>query len=152
MSRARSLLIVLVLSVAVTSCGGGGVDTGDVSGFETATIELDSERLLVAIAASQDDRIRGLRGVADLGELDGMLFVFDDPLTTAFTMRGVPIDLDVGFFDSTGTLVEVRSMTACEAAPCPSYETGRPISAALERPAGGFEGVPLGAVVDFDLP
>jgi uncharacterized membrane protein (UPF0127 family) len=152
MTGVRGFLVVLMLALSVSSCVGDGVDTGDVSGFPTATIELDSEPLLVAVAANRDDRIEGLRGVSDLGVLDGMLFVFDDPVATSFTMRDVPIDLDVGFFDETGTLFEVRMMTACEAAPCPSYETGRPVSAALERPAGGFEGVPLGAVLDFELP
>ena len=148
------LRVLPALVLAVAACGGAAeaVDTGDVSGFPTSTVELDGEPLFVAIAANQLDRSQGLRGVSDLGQLDGMLFVFPGPTTTSFTMRDVPILLDVGFFDETGRLLEVRSMSPCEEDPCPSYPTGRPISAALERTRGGFEDVSPGAVLVFDLP
>jgi uncharacterized membrane protein (UPF0127 family) len=95
----------------------------------------------VAVADSPALRVQGLRGVADLGGLDGMLFSFPEDSTAAFTMRGTLIPLDIAFFTAGGTLVDRLEMVPCNADPCPSYRASGPYRYALETPAGGFEGI-----------
>ena len=72
----------------------------------TRTIGLGDQTWLVAEAATRDLRIQGLRGVADLGFLDGMLFVFDAERLVSFTMRDTVMPIDIAFFDATGELVD----------------------------------------------
>ena len=60
---------------------------------------------------------RARRGAApgrrDLGDYDGMLFVFDGATDVGFTMSTVPVPLDIGFYDADGNLVSTRRMKPC---------------------------------------
>ena len=56
---------------------------------------------------------QGLRGRSDLGPYDGMLFVFDGPTDAAFTMSGVPVPLDIGFYDADGAPGLGQRMEPC---------------------------------------
>jgi uncharacterized membrane protein (UPF0127 family) len=95
----------------------------------------------VAVADTPVLRFQGLRGIADLGGLDGMLFSFPEDATAAFTMRGTLIPLDIAFFAADGTPVDRLEMVPCNADPCPSYRAAGPYRYALETPAGGFTGI-----------
>jgi uncharacterized membrane protein (UPF0127 family) len=80
-------------------------------------------------------------GVADLGGLRGMLFVFPADGRAAFWMKDTVLALDVGFFAADGSLVDVLEMVPCAADPCPVYRPAGSYRYALEVPAGGFAGV-----------
>ena len=116
--------------------------------FGTETVSVGGAEWLVAVAETPDERFQGLRRVGDLGALDGMIFIWDAPLEGAFTMRTVPIALDIGFFDSEGVLFEVVNMFPCEDSEgCPLYGAVAPYQFAIERPAGGWDDVELGATL-----
>jgi uncharacterized membrane protein (UPF0127 family) len=87
--------------------------------------------------------------VEDLGDLDGMLFVFEAERTGAFWMKKTLIPLDIGFFGDSGGLVGVLRMVPCEAYPCRRYDIGAPYRYALEVPAGVFNDLPEDARIDF---
>lgn len=112
----------------------GGVDTGDVRGYPIATIEVDGSRLVVAVASTPADQARGLMGVTDLGDLDGMLFVFDPPREVAFWMKDTLLPLRVGYFDAEGMLFQVEEMAVCPDGSCPSHPSTRAVGWALEIP------------------
>jgi hypothetical protein len=114
-----------------------------LAAFPTGVVGLGERTWTVAVAATPELRFQGLRGVDDLGELDGMLFVFSTDTTAAFTMRGTLMPIDIAFFDAGGNLVDVLAMVPCEAEPCPSYRAAGSFRYALETEAGGFEGVDL---------
>ncbi len=122
------------------------VDTGDIEGFETALIEVGGEPLVVAIADDSALRSRGLMGVTDFGDLDGMLFVYDVSTNGAFWMRDTLVPLDIAFFAADGSLVKVLTMVPCPPessdAECERYRPDGPYVAALERPAGTMLGLP----------
>lgn len=118
----------------------------DLAAFGTEVVTVDGREWLVAVADTPDERFQGLRRVADLGALDGMIFVYDSERESSFTMRTVPIPLDIGFFDTAGVLFDIVSMLPCgDSEDCPSYYATGPFQFTIERAAGGWEGVPIGA-------
>jgi uncharacterized membrane protein (UPF0127 family) len=83
----------------------------------------------------------GMRGQPGFGDADGMLFDMRqevDPLGVAFTMDGVDFPIDIAFFDDSGMVVSVASMTPCDAAPCPLYHALDRYRWAVEAPVGAF--------------
>lgn len=77
--------------------------------------------MLLAIADSPGLRSQGLKGVADLGDLDGMLFYWRHEANGGFWMKDTLIPLDIVWFAEDGTYAGRASMVPCEADPCPTY-------------------------------
>ncbi len=107
-----------------------------VASFGTATLALDGTNLLVAVADDSDERRQGLMGLEDLGDLDGMLFVFGGDTESGFWMKNTLIPLDIAFFNAEGVFVDGFRMEPCTADPCPTYRPGGSYRYALEMPAG----------------
>lgn len=72
----------------------------------------NGKTIRVRLALTEIERMRGLMGCRELGENEGMLFVYPTSEARAFWMKNVPIDLDIGYFDAAGTLLEVYAMRA----------------------------------------
>ena len=115
------------------------IDVGDLVDPEVRAIAVDGPQLLVAFVDEPDARARGLMGVEDLGELDGMLFDLETERVHSFTMRNTLIPLDIYFFEVDGSLAGSLTMEPCAAEPCPSYSIGAPSRFALEVPQGSVE-------------
>ncbi len=123
--------------VTTTATGSPIVDVGDLVGFDLVEVSLGDEALTLAIADDSALRSRGLMGVADLGDVDGMLFSWGgDEVSSRFTMRNTLIPLTVVFFDSDGAYVSRADMVPCEAEPCPNYGAAGQYAYAVEFPAG----------------
>ena len=112
--------------------------------LRAATVEIGDLELNVAVADTAATRARGLMEVADLGPLDGMVFVYPTPTDTPFHMRNVPIPLDIAFVSGEGAVVAVIPMAVCEAPPCPNYRSPAPFRWAVETPAGDLASVQVG--------
>jgi hypothetical protein len=112
----------------------------DLDDFGRGEIMLGGERWTVAVADTFALRARGLMGVTDL-QVDGMLFVFEDPVQVSFYMLDTIISLDIAFFAEDGSLLNLLTMTPCTEEPCPTYPAGAPTKYALETTVGGFEGL-----------
>ena len=109
--------------------------------FPTQTetvLRVGSARLRIVVADDAPERAQGLRTRADLGDYEGMLFVFDAPTTSAFTMSTVPVELDIGFYDDDGRPVDRLRMEPCAGgeAECPIYRASGLFRFALETLAG----------------
>jgi hypothetical protein len=99
------------------------------------------------LADDSDERARGLMGVNDLGDADGMAFRFDEPTSGTFWMFDTPTPLSIAWFDPDGHLVGSADMSPCidtEASACPSYAPGSEYDLAIEVFAGGLEELGLG--------
>jgi uncharacterized protein len=103
----------------------------------------------MVVADSLDERVAGLRQRSDIGDYDGMLFVFDGATDVGFTMSTVPVPLDIGFYDADGKLVSTRHMKPCAKAEdaCPVYRSDEQFTYALETlkgklPSGGISTCP----------
>ena len=104
--------------------------------------------MLVALADTPDRRSQGLMGVTDLGDLEGMVFLFPKPAAYRFWMKDTLIPLDVAFFATDGALLGVLTMEPCTSDPCPSYGVDEFSQWVIEVPAGGFDDLPADARLD----
>jgi uncharacterized membrane protein (UPF0127 family) len=128
--------IALATALAtVAACGGGA--------GETATVVLEGAdgrtTLAVEVADSEDERREGLMGREELPADSGMVFLFDEPTTSTFTMRDTLIPLSIAFADANGRIVRVLDMEPCREEPCPSYAADEPYTAALEVNRGQLD-------------
>ena len=117
-------------------------------GLTATRIAVGGRPFRAVIADDADERVQGLRERRDLGPYDGMLFAFDEPSSTGFTMSTVPVALDIGFFDSSGRVVDRLRMEPCAGseAECPAYRAAGPFRYALETLAGDLPRGRLSAV------
>lgn len=106
---------------------------------QTTRLEVGTEILVVAVADEGGERSQGLMGVEDLGDLDGMLFVFESPRKVNFTMEDTLIALDLWFIDAERTIVETVEMVPCTASPCRLYSSTVEAALALETPLGRYD-------------
>jgi hypothetical protein len=106
----------------------------------TMRVSVGGHRMKVVVADDADERTAGLRQRSDIGSYDGMLFAFDEPTTTAFTMSTVPVALDIGFYDAAGRVVDRLRMEPCAGseAECPIYQASAPFVYALETLGDGL--------------
>lgn len=100
--------------------------------------------LTVAVAATDLEKQRGLMGVDDLGDLSGMLFVWDRPVSWSFWMKDTPMPLDLLGFSEDLTVIWRQSMTTCNTDPCELYEPPVPFLWILETPRDLLPRVQMG--------
>jgi uncharacterized membrane protein (UPF0127 family) len=62
-------------------------------------IEIGDKKYDVKVASTKEERAKGLQGVTELADNEGMLFVFDKPQTVGFWMDDTAIPLDIIFID-----------------------------------------------------
>lgn len=117
---------------------------GELAAFGIEVVSVGGERWLVAVADTSDERSDGLRGIENLGDVDGMLFVYDEEVTNTFTMRDVTEPLEIGFFDGDGLLIGIQQMVPCLEDECPSYAAPSPFRWAIETFPGGIFELALG--------
>lgn len=73
----------------------------------TKTIEIHNKKYQVKIAESEADKIKGLQGVKQLPENEGMLFVYDEPQTVGFWMKDTKIPLDIIFINDDCEVISI---------------------------------------------
>jgi uncharacterized membrane protein (UPF0127 family) len=124
----------------------GSFDVGDLRFGEVAIAVKgpDGEVMgwCVLLAATSEQRQRGLMEVTDLGGYAGMLFVWDGDVSSSFYMRNTPTPLSIGWFDADGALVSTADMDPCaDIEGCPTYPSGGRYRFALEVPQGSLDDV-----------
>lgn len=62
------------------------------------------------IALTNQEKAKGLMGIKQMGENEGMIFVSDFPHMASFWMKNTPIALDIAFLDAHGKVLEVKQM------------------------------------------
>jgi len=98
------------------------------------------------VAATDEQRQRGLMEVTDLGGYQGMVFVWDADTSGGFWMRNTPTPLSIAWFDADGDFVSSADMEPCPAtAPdCPVYPAGGSYRFAVEVFQGDLERLGVG--------
>ena len=116
-----------------------------------AKLKIDDTFFYVEITSTKEEMAKGLMHRKSLEENHGMLFVFPSPSQQSFWMKNTYIPLDLGYFSSDGTLLEIH--------PLYPHNTNRVISRsneilyALEMNQGWFEthNIRVGAQLDMPL-
>lgn len=70
-------------------------------------IEIGDKEYNVTCAKTEEERIKGLQGVTELKEDEGMLFFFDEPQTVIFWMKDTLIPLDIIFIDEDMEVISI---------------------------------------------
>ncbi len=98
------------------------------------------------VAATDEQRQRGLMEVTDLAGYQGMVFVWDHDTEGAFWMRNTPTPLSIAWFDADGEFVSTTDMAPCSATAddCPMYPPDGPYRFALEVFEGDLDELGVG--------
>ena len=158
MTRLLALVVVLgALAMGVTAaraalqprssgCGDQPFAQAQVPGAARLTLEL---------AATDEQRSRGLMFRESLPEDQGMLFVFEQQTNASFWMRNTLIPLSIAYIDRDGTILDIQDMQPeAPGYPTPIYPPASPYWYALEVNQGWYarNGVNVGDVFAFCLP
>ena len=145
--RPRSVrgLLLLAILPACAALGRGGKPG-------TIPVTFGSHVLRVELATTENEREHGLMFRRDLGDDDGMLFVFDSPHAASFWMKDTPTALSIAFLDENRTVLNVDEMAAYDEQTF-HHSKGDALYA-VEAKQGWFEkyGVKPGDHVEFELP
>ena len=98
------------------------------------------------VAMEPSERERGLMFRKEMGDSQGMVFLFDQPAVQCMWMRNTLIPLSVAFIDNDGRIINVEDMAAqTETNHC----AARPARYALEMNLGWFRkhGVAVGTTI-----
>jgi uncharacterized protein len=102
------------------------------------TLRVGDETMRLVVTDDDAERYRGLRGREDIGSYDGMLFAFEGPSSTGFTMSTVRTPLAIGFYGADGQPVDRLRMEPCRFSEsrCPLYHARGEFSYAIETLPG----------------
>lgn len=128
-------------------------------GFTTITARItdaDGEvcEVCVWLADTAEERRRGLMGVTDLGDAEGMVFRFDEPVANSFFMLNTPTPLSIAWFAPSGDFAATTDMEPCLEVPdggCPLYNLGVQYELALEVFQGGLADLGVGPGASLEL-
>jgi uncharacterized membrane protein (UPF0127 family) len=136
----------------------GGGDRSPIPGFDEVAFRIEAEGASAStwcalLADDRDERVQGLSEQDDLRGYDGMVFRFDEPSTSRFTMLDTRIPLSIAFFDEDGAFVSARDMEPCPpGTDCPSYAAEAPYLHALEVEQGGLAALGIGEGARLSFP
>lgn len=108
---------ILLLLLLCTGCGGGGgSDTADrrfaLDSLERADVRVNGQAIRVWIMDTPEKRAEGMMFLTngDVGETDGMLFVYPDARPLQFWMRNTGIPLDIAFIGGDKVILNTAAM------------------------------------------
>lgn len=85
--------------------------------FNVIDVSFDNGEVLeVYVAMSKEEKAIGLATIPYL-DVDGMMFFYDKPSFTPFTVADMGFDLDIAWFDSSGSLIKSGTYKAGSNAP-----------------------------------
>jgi uncharacterized membrane protein (UPF0127 family) len=122
--------------------------TAPFEGLGELHVGIGGRCLRLAVADSLAERVAGLRDHTRLGPYDGMLFVFPGPTEAAFTMSGVTVPLEIGFYAPDGGRKNALLMRPCPdkaESECPAYRGDGQYLYAVETLKGGLPAGPVTA-------
>jgi uncharacterized membrane protein (UPF0127 family) len=143
--------LVLAAALLLTACGGSDAAKGDApkTVADRFAIKVGERTVQMQIAALPAETQNGLMFRKEMGEDEGMLFIFTTPQQQGFWMRNTTLPLDIGYFDASGELKEIYPMYPLDERTVPSRS--RSIQFCLEMNQGwyGRSGVKPGALLDL---
>jgi len=149
-------LLAMVLALSACGCKEGEAPAppppapaGAPQRLGAATLHIGNTPLVVEVAKEEATRQKGMMFRTGLGPDEAMLFVFDRETNLAFWMKNTPVDLDLAYIRSDGTITQTERMKANVLEPVFSRE---PVRFALEVPPGWFQAHGVGVGTKVTIP
>lgn len=102
-------------------------------------------QLCALLAATRQQRERGLMQVVDLQGYAGMVFRYEQDSQSSFYMKNTPMPLSVAWFGADGRFINSADMEPCgNEDGCPLHGAGAPFRYALEVPRGQLPALGIG--------
>jgi hypothetical protein len=121
--------------------------------FKKSQIKIGGQVISVELAENDEQRAYGLMYRDHLDANSGMLFMFDYEMPLNFWMKNTFIDLSIGYFNKSRTLVDIKEMkkTSVMSVNPPTYPSKVPAKYALEMNKGWFtkHHIKVGAQFEF---
>ncbi len=113
----------------------------------TLKLWLGGQEITAEVARRSVELATGMMYRTNLGEMEGMLFVFGRPFRAAFYMRNTTVPLTAAYLDPEGRILELHDLEPLNERPVES--ASEQVQFVLEMPRGWFarHGVATGAVV-----
>ncbi len=95
----------------------------------------------VKVAYSKQAQAKGLMGVTNLKDNEGMIFVYDEPSYLSFWMKNTLIPLSIAFIEADGKISAIYNMNvegAKQDYELPTYQSPTMVMYAVEAPLGWF--------------
>lgn len=92
----------------------------------------NSVRINAEIADDNNEIKKGLMFRKNLGEKEGMLFMFTNEEHQTFWMKNTLIPLDIIFIDKSLKIIDIKNAAPCKEEPCPLHKSSGPAMYALE--------------------
>lgn len=124
--------------------------------YEKTTISVNGFKVSMAIASTNEQRIRGLSGVEKMNENEGMLFLFDKPSKHGFWMNKMNFPIDIIWLDSNNKVVHIeKQLEPCKLIlACPVYNPEFDSLYVIELRSGFADNhsIKNGMIINFDVP
>ena len=95
----------------------------------------------VKVAYSKKAQAKGLMGIKDLKENEGMIFVYDEPSYLSFWIKNTLIPLSIAFVEADGHISDIYNMRVegeKKDYEFPVYQSQTMVRYAVEAPSGWF--------------
>lgn len=113
----------------------------------------DGYEVILELAITNEEKMRGLMYRPSLPEDRGMLFIHEVAMLPTMWMKHTLIALDLIYLDQNGNVVYlVKDAQPCPAEPCPQFTTTEPTRAVLELVSGAASqhGIEVGSQLKFE--
>ncbi|HET8848152.1 MAG TPA: DUF192 domain-containing protein [Nitrososphaeraceae archaeon] len=124
--------------------------------YEKTIISINGFNVSMAIASTDEQRIKGLSGIEELKENEGMLFLFDEPSKQGFWMNKMYIPIDIIWLDSNNKVVHIeKQLEPCKLfLACPVYNPRVDSLYVLELQSGFVDNhsIKNDMIINFDVP
>lgn len=132
------------------------IDTDFFSNYKKTTISINGINVTMAIASTDEQRIRGLSGIEKMNENEGMLFLFDKPSKQGFWMNKMNFPIDIIWLDSNNKVVHIeKQLEPCKLfLACPVYNPEVDSLYVIELRSGFADdhSIKNDMIINFDVP
>ena len=124
--------------------------------YKKTTISINGINVTMAIASTDEQRIRGLSGIETMNESEGMLFLFDKPSKQGFWMNKMNFPIDIIWLDSNNKVVHIeKQLEPCKLfLACPVYNPEVDSLYVIELRSGFADdhSIKNDMIINFDVP
>jgi uncharacterized membrane protein (UPF0127 family) len=132
------------------------INTDFFPNYKKTIISINGINVTMAIASTDEQRIRGLSGIEKMNENEGMLFLFDKPSKQGFWMNKMNFPIDIIWLDSNNKVVHIeKQLEPCKLfLACPVYNPEVDSLYVIELRSGFADdhSIKNDMIINFDVP